>query len=219
MKSIPQLPLLVALVLMMVVAGCDTTDEEDEAVFGSTPVAINPAVEADVAGEALFTIDDDVFIADVEAAGLDAGILHAQHIHAEGECPPASADTNDDGYIDVVEGLPFYGAILVPLDGDLGMQAAGMPEGFPTASSNGVVDYEESADLSDMLDNLRADDPNADDPIVKLEDDGELDLPSRTVVLHGVDPDTELPETVQTIAGLTPQQSLPVACGEVALIE
>ncbi len=42
---------------------------------------------------------------------------HVQHIHgdAQGVCPTAAADTNHDGVISTVEGLPSYGKILTTL--------------------------------------------------------------------------------------------------------
>ena len=42
-----------------------------------------------------------------------------------------------------------------------------------------------------------------------------LDLPARHVVIHGVDLDTPLPATVQSLGGLPAQITLPVACGEI----
>lgn len=165
-------------------------------------------------GETIFNLTENRFSVRVAAAGLAPGITHAQHVHAAAVCPPPEADVNEDGYIDIMEGVPFYGAILIPLDGNLREQAAGA-DGFPMANENGKINYAASTSRPAMLANLRATDPNPDDPIVKLGHNEELDIEGRTVVLHGVAPDTPLPSTVATIAGLPPQATLPVACGDI----
>jgi hypothetical protein len=76
----------------------------------------------------------------LDAQNLEANQQHMQHIHglASGNatCPTASADSNHDGLISFSEGLPFYGAVLVPL------------EPFPTANASGNVHYEETLTVS-----------------------------------------------------------------------
>lgn len=196
------------------VAACDDgPSAPDGETFRAELSTMNSQVAGSASGQASFRIVDGDFEARVDASGLAPDMLHPQHIHAAESCPPPSADENGDGFVDVVEGLPFYGAILVPLDGDLSSQAAGNPGGFPTADASGAVSYRTSADLQQMLSDLRAEDPNPDDPRVKLS--GDLSLPERTVVLHGVPEDTDLPESVQSIAGLPAHLTLPVACGEI----
>jgi hypothetical protein len=51
------------------------------------------------------------------ATFMGAPYPHVQHIHggAKGVCPTAAADTNHDGVISTVEGLPSYGPILTTL--------------------------------------------------------------------------------------------------------
>lgn len=181
--------------------------------FSAVLQPMNETLVDPVGGQAVFSITGGTLEATVQASGAAADMLHPQHVHAAGRCPPPSADTNGDGYIDVVEGLPFYGAILIPLDGDLSAQSAGSPGGFPTASSDGEIMYQQSTDLDAMITDLKAEDPNPDDPVIKL--DGDLSLPTRTVVLHGVPPSTDLPESVKSVAGLPAHLTLPVACGSV----
>ena len=123
--------------------------------------------------------------------------LHPQHIHAGLSCPSTAADTNGDGYVDVIEGLPDYGPILVNLDDDLSSNAAGS---FPTGSS---YTYDESASRSTMQDELET----------------AIKLGRRHIVVHGFD--GTVPSTVQTLPGLpasTGNLVLPVACGEIQLV-
>jgi hypothetical protein len=125
----------------------------------------------------------------VNARGHVPFQLHPQHVHVEGRCPPPSADTNEDGLIDIGEGLPFYGPVLIALDGDLtdGMQ----PSTFPVIGNRGgALTYRKTASLEELVG------PNG-SPV------GPLELGRRTVVLHGAFVDG------------TYEPTLPVACGEI----
>lgn len=195
-------------------AACEDDDldlvENDAEVY---TVALTPLNGSGVTGTATFTVTDDQFAASVEAAGLAPGMVHPQHIHAGSACPTASADANADGFVDVTEGTPAYGGILVPLDSDLSAQMTG---DFPTlAASSSTLDYDELASLAAMLDNLRAADPDPDDPIVKLQSGAALAPATRTVVLHGIAGTVDLPESVATIGDTPRNVTLPVACGTI----
>ena len=163
-------------------------------------------------GKATFTIAGGNFSAAVDAAGAEPGMIHPQHIHAADRCPTAAADVNNDGFVDVIEGLPFYGAILIPLDSDVGSQAVGT---FPTASGpKGLLAYSATTPLATLLADLNATDPNPADAVVKLGG-APLALETRHVVLHGVDVNTFLPPSVASLPGLPAQLTLPIACGEI----
>jgi hypothetical protein len=65
---------------------------------------------------------DDTLTVFIAAKGLEPNQVHIQHIHgfsgegaAEAVTPPPSADTDGDGFIELAEGLPFYGEILLNL--------------------------------------------------------------------------------------------------------
>ena len=105
-----------------------------------------------------------------------------------------------------------YGPIIVPLDGDLLTQAGGI-EGYPTADQAGSYFYSQTANLEDMLNDLRAEDENPDDPIVKLGEGEELDLEGKHVIIHGVPESVELPDTAASVLGLPANATLPIACG------
>lgn len=101
--------------------------------------------------------------------GLEPG-GHAQHIHGykennkKSKCPPASADTDNDGYITLAEGVPFYGGVLLPLtDAD---------ENFPMADENGHLEYEMT--FEDVTKDLTP-------------------LQNKTIVIHGMDGMPSLP--------------------------
>lgn len=163
-------------------------------------------------GKATFSVRNGMVTAMVSADGLESGMIHPQHVHAAAACPPAAADVNKDGYVDVIEGVPFYGPILIPLDSDLGSQATGS---FPTATGvRGTLEYAASTPLATLLADLNAVDPNPADAVIKLNG-APLALETRHVVLHGVDAATPLPSTVASLPGLPAYLTLPVACGEI----
>lgn len=123
--------------------------------------------------------------------------LHPQHIHAGLSCPGPEADTNGDGYVDVIEGLPAYGPILVNLDSDLSSNAAGS---FPSGHH---YTYDEMASRSTLQDEIGT----------------AIKLGRRHIVVHGFA--GTVPSSVQTLPGLpasTGNLVLPVACGEIQVV-
>ena len=148
-------------------------------------------------GKATFTIRGDLLTATVHAEGLEPNMIHPQHIHEADRCPPGSADVNRDGFVDVIEGVPFYGPIMVPLDNNLADTSS---NAFPMAfGRKGVLEYRASDSKS----------------AIEAMLGHPLALETRHVVLHGVDLNTWLPPTVKSLPGLPAQLTLPVACGEI----
>jgi hypothetical protein len=156
-------------------------------------------------GKAYFRVVNGMLTAVVDVSGAEPAEgafpdgIHPQHIHASDRCPSAAADTNGDGIVDVIEGLPFYGPILVPLDGDISNITSEIPS-FPFAMGDrGTYRYEASTTLS----------------VLEAALNESLNLPARHVVVHGVDLATPLPASVQSLPGLPAQITLPIACGEI----
>lgn len=209
-SRLPRSLILPAIAGVLVMSACDDDDPVSPATdtASATLVALNGE---NVSGSLSVSLTGDQAVARVEVEGADPGMAHAQHVHVGNECPPAAADTNSDGFIDVIEGASYYGLILIPLDGDVSSQAAGSTT-FPTADANGDYVYADTASFTTMLNDLTATDPDPDDAIVKLTT-LDLNIDTRTVVIHGVADTTTLPASVATLPGLTPQQSLPIACG------
>jgi len=119
-----------------------------------------PLNDSGVEGKAEFELEGDQLHVRIEATGLEASRLHAQHIHGHehknASCPPDNADTNGDGIIDIGEGLPYYGPVLVPL------------APFPTADAGGAISFDQVFTVFTV-------DPDALGPLQK-----------RAVVLHGM---------------------------------
>jgi len=88
-----------------------------------------------VRGQAKMTLDGDQLKVTINARGYEANKLHVQHIHGfankqNSVCPNISADTNNDGVVDLVEGLPSYGPVMLNF------------EPFPNSDSNGRVNFQ-----------------------------------------------------------------------------
>lgn len=208
----------VAVPLLLFALTSAACDDDSDIVGGDRDgvftAGLGPLNSSGVSGSATFTIDEegDEFRVDVNATGLAPDVVHAQHIHSGSTCPTLTFDENFDQFVDILEGSLAYGGILVPLDDNPTTQNM---SGFPFADTNGRLDYAGTALLSAMLADLREPDTDPGDLVVKLPEGADLDLGSRTVVLHGVDPGLSLPTSVATTADGPPQATLPVACGEI----
>lgn len=129
---------------------------------------------------------------EVHAEGLTPDAPHAQHIHygeqALNECPTPELDSNGDGRINTVEGVPAYGPVVVSLNttGDTTPASFLDVTRFPVSSS-GILDY--SRDNIEFTDVAGTGYPGADGTgtakqIADAVRDGE-----GVVVIHGLDYD------------------------------
>jgi hypothetical protein len=98
-----------------------------------------------VMGVAQLTLNGNMLTVKIDATGLEALKSHPQHIHGFMEnnknstCPTMAADTNADGIVDLVEGLPSYGPVLLTL------------APTPVADANGEVHYMQTFTISPSL--------------------------------------------------------------------
>lgn len=106
-----------------------------------------------VSGTADLTLDGNQLTVHIQASGLEANQPHAQHIHGlvdgagnpiNSTSPGPAQDADNDGFVELAEGLPNYGPVLVPLTSPPG----GDPAGFPTAPG-GTIDFTQIYDITD----------------------------------------------------------------------
>ncbi|WP_126174596.1 PEP-CTERM sorting domain-containing protein [Altericroceibacterium xinjiangense] len=139
----------------------------------------------------------------LNASGLAQG-AHIGHIHGRFDSsgnaidsitPPASADTDGDGFVELGEGALFYGPILLPLSG------------IGDVGADGILNYSQTFDLSDT--GVFADSFSSEDL---------FPLTFREIVLHGANvPANAGAGTGGIIDGTqgTYSLALPVASGEI----
>jgi Cu/Zn superoxide dismutase len=94
-------------------------------------VDINALNESGVSGTAHLELLGDLLMVDMSLTGLEAG-MHPMHIHGletgDASCPTMEMDTNGNGYIELEEGLPAYGGVLLTL-------------GLPTTDESGTLEF------------------------------------------------------------------------------
>ena len=95
----------------------DSEHSSDVRVFATQLTALN---SSGVKGAAVLTLDDHVLTVDIRATGLEADKVHVQHIHGftdntDSMSPTIAQDTDHDGFVELAEGLPKYGPILLNL--------------------------------------------------------------------------------------------------------
>jgi hypothetical protein len=175
------------------------------------PVNIN--LHAPKAGKASFTRDGDELIAKVKLEVGAMGANYRQAVYWGNRCPGIEADTNKDGYLDMPEIEATLGDIIIPLDGDLDTQAGGTGM-YPSGSAKrGAYFYKKTASFSRFFEDLKAEDPNPNDRVRKLENQTGFTFLGKVILIQGATADYKLPDTVSTYYGLSRVNSLPIACG------
>lgn len=92
--------------------------EQGGATYRATLTALNGS---GASGEAVLTKQGQSLRVQITATGLEAGGAHLSHIHGlsdggqsvNSSCPTRAQDTDGDGFVELAEGLPVYGPILV----------------------------------------------------------------------------------------------------------
>jgi hypothetical protein len=79
--------------------------------------------DSGVSGTVSLTLEDGRFLTViVQASGLEPNRPHPQHIHGfrapkqNASCPTQEADEDGNGIIDLAEGIPFFGPVIIALE-------------------------------------------------------------------------------------------------------
>lgn len=100
--------------------------------------------DSGASGAATLLLEDGLLTVTINVSGVEEGVVHPQHIHGHtvanrgnarnATCPTLAADANGDGIIQVGEGVPAYGPVL------LSLQPFSLGDG-------GVIDFSETYDF------------------------------------------------------------------------
>lgn len=155
-------------------------------------------------GIARLSLEGTELTTKINSRGFSENLPHAQHIHGKQEaeaegavCPPATADEDGDSLVSTLEGLPFYGPILVSFttEGDTSPNSALALDRFPVANNGGSFKYRETFDIpAEVAANL--DEHHIVQHGVDLNGNGVYDGPNSAL---GVPLEAELPATCGVI--------------------
>jgi hypothetical protein len=169
---------------------------------------MNVEASGRTSGVVIVRIEHDEFVVDQTVTEASNGVRHYQAIMSGSSCE--AQDENQDGYVDLPEGMKAFGRWLIPLDSNLGSQLEGMDYG-PIANAENAYIYRRTASFVKLLSDLTAQDPDEDDDLVKISGEINLRLRKRVVVVFGSD--RSLPETVLGSSTYSASEGIPIACG------
>ncbi len=137
-----------AIVALALIAG-----GANAATFKATLSPLNAGVDGsflDVSGFAEVTRNGkDTLTVSIEAKGLAPNQRHAQHIHGvtggDSRTPTLADDArgDGDGVIELLDGVPAYGPVILPLFDTDGM--------FPLVGDDGVLSFSRTYDLTTAM--------------------------------------------------------------------
>jgi hypothetical protein len=197
---------VIALTLVLPIVGCDSNETIDIPItrFTAALTPLNTQLGT-VTGTASIEIAGDQMRVTVSATGLD-GSLHLQFVGSGTSCPTTAADVNQDGFVDIQEGLVAYGAFLLALDTTLTSRIVADTSGFPTGTT---IAYLQRARLSAVENSMRG--APTSEFVANIPVTGDFNPAGLAVLITG--DNTTLPATVAVLPGFTQQESIPVACG------
>lgn len=165
-------------------------------------------IATSVSGTAELKIEDGKLTTTIDLSGLPPSMMHLQHFHGfidgkDAVCPTSDADTNKDGFIDLVETEPLAGTTMVPFHAHpASLEIAN--DTYPKADTEGAAHYSETVSVADLEAPLKE----------KLKATG-LELDKRVIFIHGIPDTAALPESVKSLPGVPAQITLPIACGKI----
>jgi hypothetical protein len=203
-------PLRAALLAALLPAAAAAQQGEVTAVSGDvTPLN---AFGEGVTGTTSLALQGDDLVITLNVEDAAPG-MHLAHVHGFAEqspddatCPDQSADANGDGYVDLIETRAAAGVTLIPFtDAPASLQI--QAETYPQASEEGRISYLQRVPLADLQ------------SAVEERFGTPLALDRRVVFIHGAPDGSDLPESVQSLEGVPPQVTIPIACAELVAAE
>jgi len=185
----------------------DNANDMTEERFLGTFSEVNPKLGAPPVGMVSIRRKGDELEFNLRGTGFDRQ-MHLVHIHGfaeadprEAVCPTMEADTNEDGFVDLVETRATAGVTMVPFTADPAGLEIGS-ESYPKPNEAGKVAYRQTVDL------------NALESAMQDKFGTSAAIGRRVVFIHGAPEDAELPDTVRSLEGVPAEVTIPVACAE-----
>lgn len=166
-----------------------------------------------VTGKAELIDEGDVLKIKIEATGTPPNMMHWSHFHGftdgkKGRVPTLADDTNGDGIIDLPELYAVAGQTMVPFD-DAPHNMHIPHDNYPHADADGNWNYEFEIPVKELKAKFKEK--------FGTED---LQLETRTVLIHGVPKTIDLPDTVAgTVKEYGPHITLPIGVGEIERVD
>jgi len=159
-------------------------------------------------GTAKLSVADGKLVTVIDLEGLPPGIMHLQHYHGfpdgkQATCPAADADTNGDGYVDLIETEAVAGTTMVPFHAH--PATLEIPnDTYPSADKSGAAHYTNTEAVADIENALK---DKFKSPLLVLE--------KRVIFVHGISEKPALPDSVKSLPGVPAHVTLPIACGTI----
>lgn len=179
---------------------------------------LNPHVNGTLPGSLTISMNDNRLLFYARLFAGKPKTWHPQAIYMGKRCPNLGDDTNGDGFIDIIEAMKVVGKQIIPVDGNLNSQKAGI-NFYPLSDPSGYYHYERAASLSSMMKDLTAENTDPEGPVTKLGENENFSFQNKVFLVQGIDEATELPETVATLGKRKNFQTLPIACGVIRKFE
>jgi hypothetical protein len=174
---------------------------------------INAGVGANAAtGTATLSIEGDQLTIIVDMQDAPPNMMHLQHYHGfvdgrDATCAGPEQDTNADGIVDLIETQEVSGITLVPFHKNpAGLNIAAQT--YPTSDAQGRYTYRQTVQIPELRQALQ-----------QKHQIQDLILEKRVVYVHGVSPDSDLPDSVQSLPDVPAHVTLPIACGKLERVE
>lgn len=113
-----------------------------------------------------------------------SSVSYPQFVHYGSRCPDKGDDLNGNGLIESNELSLSTGPMLFPLDRNIRTESEGYGW-FPRSNREGMFYYSRSADISELLKNLRT--------LKKIKNNDNLSMSERTIVLYQISSEGFLP--------------------------
>ena len=184
-----------------------TAAETDAPTAVSGDLAPLNAQGTGVTGNVTVAPRGDALVITLDAENAPRG-MHLAHVHGfatadpdDAACPTPSDDTNGDGLVDLVEARAAAGRAIVPLnDAPEGLDTLGGV--FPLVGGTDRIGYDATVPTAA----LRA--------ALEERHGTPLALDRRVVLLHGVDRERSLPDSLRSLDDVPAWATLPIACAE-----